>query len=80
MVDRSFEACKKVGGGRHQNIQRFFGNEAEWKKMLKTTTPDVVFIATNWKNHAPMAVEAMNQGAPAFSAVFICFCIIWGVF
>src|SRR6056300_430415 len=69
LVDRSVEACKKVGGGRHQNIQRFFGNEADWKKMLKITTPDVVFIATNWKNHAPMAVEAMNQGAHAFVEV-----------
>ena len=69
LVDRSIDACKKAGGGRHQNIQRFFGNEAEWKKMLKTTTPDVVFIATNWKNHAPMAVEAMNQGAHAFVEV-----------
>jgi predicted dehydrogenase len=69
LVARSVANCEEVGKGRHQNIQRFFGEENEWKKMLETVKPDAVFIATNWKNHAPMAIEAMNQGAHAFVEV-----------
>jgi predicted dehydrogenase len=37
--------------------------------MLEETKPDVVFIATNWKNHAPMAIGAMESGAHAFVEV-----------
>ncbi len=53
----------------HQNIAEYFGDEHQWRKMLKEVKPDVVFIATNWDNHAPMAIEAMNQGAHAFVEV-----------
>lgn len=69
LVDRSVKNCLEVGDGRHQNIQRFFGGEKEWITMLETVKPDAVFIATNWKNHAPMAIEAMKQGAHAFVEV-----------
>ncbi|MBT8238025.1 MAG: Gfo/Idh/MocA family oxidoreductase [Croceitalea sp.] len=54
---------------RHTNIALYFGDENQWMKMLKELRPDVVFIATNWSNHAPMAIEAMNQGAHAFVEV-----------
>ena len=46
-----------------------FLEKNQWKEMLKTVKPDAVFIATNWKNHAPMAIEAMKQGAHAFVEV-----------
>ncbi len=54
---------------RHQNIALYFGDEHQWRKMLKEVKPQVVFIATNWNNHAPMAIEAMKQGAHAFVEV-----------
>ena len=54
---------------RHKNIAEYCGEEDLWKKMLQEVKPDVVFIATNWLNHAPMAIEAMNQGAHAFVEV-----------
>lgn len=54
---------------RHKNIAEYWGEEDLWKKMLQEVKPDVVFIATNWLNHAPMAIEAMNQGAHAFVEV-----------
>ena len=54
---------------RHTNIATYSGGEQLWKKMLEEVKPDVVFIATNWNNHAPMAIEAMNQGAHAFVEV-----------
>ena len=37
--------------------------------MLQEAKPDVVFIATNWANHAPMAIESMKQGAHAMVEV-----------
>lgn len=58
-----------AGGDRHKNIAQFWGDEDKWKTMLAEVKPDVVFIATNWINHAPMAIEAMNQGAHAFVEV-----------
>ncbi len=60
----------KIGKGeRHKKVATYFGDENEWRTMLKEVKPDVVFIATNWSNHAPMAIEAMNQGAHAFVEV-----------
>lgn len=57
------------GEGRHQNIAEYFGDENQWRKMLKEVKPDIVFIATNWENHAPMAITSMKHGAHAFVEV-----------
>ncbi len=56
-------AVEAGGGERHKNIALYYGDEKKWRTMLKEVKPDVVFIATNWNNHAPMAIESMNQGA-----------------
>ena len=47
----------------------YFGDPEAWKKMLQEVKPDVVFISTNWANHAPMAIESMLAGAHAFVEV-----------
>ncbi len=69
LVDKSVSSCVESDGRRHQNIARYYGDKNQWKKMLTEVKPDVVIIATNWNNHAPMAIEAMNQGAHAFVEV-----------
>jgi predicted dehydrogenase len=69
LVDRSVGYCEAIGNGRHTDIARYFGDENAWKKMLSEVKPDAVFIATNWRNHAPMAIETMMQGAHAFVEV-----------
>ena len=51
------------------NIASYWGDENLWKTMLKEVQPDVVFISTNWNNHAPMAIESMKQGAHALVEV-----------
>ena len=51
------------------NIVSYWGDENRWKTMLKEVKPDVVFISTNWNNHAPMAIECMKQGAHALVEV-----------
>ncbi|MBB4081089.1 putative dehydrogenase [Lewinella aquimaris] len=65
----------------HQDIEGYFGGENEWKRMLEEQRPDVVFIATNWAAHAPMATAAMEAGAHAFVEVPIALTIeeMWSV-
>ncbi len=64
------DVAKEIGKGqRHNNVKLYHGSEDKWKLMLDEVKPDVVFIATNWNNHAPMAIEAMNKGAHAFIEV-----------
>lgn len=62
--------AKKIGGGkRHKNVALYYGDENKWRTMLDEVKPDVVFVITNWKNHAPMCIEAMKKGAHAFCEV-----------
>ena len=56
-------------GERHNDVKLYYGNEERWKLMLDEVKPDVVFIATNWNNHAPMAIESMKKGVHAFVEV-----------
>src|SRR5215204_7396230 len=44
------------------NPDIYTGNENEWKKMCERNDIDLVYIATPWHLHAPMAVYAMKQG------------------
>ena len=53
----------------HSNISTYWGDKNGWISMLQEVKPDVVFISTNWNNHAPMAIECMRQGAHAFVEV-----------
>ncbi len=67
---RSADRCKEIGqGSRHQDIKLYHGDENLWKQMLTEVKPDAVIISTNWKNHAPMAIETMKQGGHAFIEV-----------
>ncbi|MBT4904136.1 MAG: Gfo/Idh/MocA family oxidoreductase, partial [Flavobacteriaceae bacterium] len=69
-VERWSQIASDIGKGeRHQNVASYFGGEDLWKKMLEEVKPDVVFIATNWENHANMVIQAMKSGAHAFVEV-----------
>jgi len=70
LAKRSEKNCREAGGGqRHKNIALYHGGEDQWKVMLEEVKPDIVFIATPWRDHAPMAIEAMKKGAHAFVEV-----------
>lgn len=70
LVEKAIQVCQMHGkGNRHTNIAAYSGEEEAWKKMLQEVKADVVVIATNWKNHAPMALESMLAGAHAFVEV-----------
>lgn len=64
------DEAKKIGAGqRHKNVKLYYGDENKWRTMLDEVKPDIVFVVTNWKNHAPMVIEAMKKGAHAFCEV-----------
>ena len=70
LVESSYKIVKDIGnGGKHINIAKYHGSETNWKKMLKDVRPDVVIISTNWDNHAPMAIESMQNGSHCFVEV-----------
>jgi len=69
-VQKWQKVAHEIGAGeRHKEVAGYHGDEERWRVMLEEVKPDVVFIATNWHNHAPMAIAAMNQGAHAFVEV-----------
>lgn len=70
LVKEKIEWVHQAGGAeRHPDIKGYWGHPDRWREMLTEVRPDVVFIATNWANHAPMALEAMAQGAHALVEV-----------
>src|SRR5687767_1017387 len=40
----------------------YFGDEYSWKKMCERDDIDLIYIATPWEWHTPIAVYAMEQG------------------
>ena len=38
------------------------GQEDSWKELCERPDIDLVYIVTDWKHHAPMALYAMEQG------------------
>lgn len=40
----------------------YSGSEEAWKELCRRDDIDLVYIATDWKKHAPMMVYAMEQG------------------
>ncbi|MEO6000431.1 MAG: Gfo/Idh/MocA family oxidoreductase [Chitinophagaceae bacterium] len=55
------KAQKLVQASEH-SATLYSGNKDEWKKMCDRTDIDLVYIATPWDMHVPMAVYAMEQG------------------
>jgi predicted dehydrogenase len=55
-------AVKKSLEGSGHNPDVYTGKEEEWKKLCDRNDIDLVYIATPWSHHAPMALYAMNQG------------------
>jgi hypothetical protein len=48
--------------GTAHNPATYSGNENEWMKLCERDDIDLVYIATPWKWHTPMALYAMNHG------------------
>lgn len=42
--------------------KEFFGNENAWRKVTALPNVDLVYVATDWKSHAKIGVQAMKDG------------------
>ena len=42
--------------------KEFFGDENVWRKVTALPNVDLVYVATDWKNHAKIGVQAMKDG------------------
>jgi predicted dehydrogenase len=51
---------KSLEGSRH-NPATYTGKEDEWKKVCERADIDLIYIATPWSLHAPVATYAMKQ-------------------
>jgi predicted dehydrogenase len=59
--DNANAVKKKLEGSIHRP-EVYTGKVDEWKKMCDRSDIDLVYIATPWELHAPMAVYAMKHG------------------
>ena len=59
--DKVLEAKKLIQDSGH-NATTYSGNKDEWRKLCERKDIDLIFIATPWAMHVPMAVYAMEQG------------------
>ena len=64
-----------------ESIRGYWGKDNLWIEMIKETKPDVVFISTNWDNHAPMAIKSMELGSHTFVEVPLANTVedLWGI-
>lgn len=55
-------AAQKQAGKILGNPTIYTNNEDEWKKMCDRDDIDIIYIATPWELHTPIALYAMNRG------------------
>lgn len=58
MVERAEKLLDKAG----VEAAAYGGSEDAWKKLCERPDIDLVYIVTDWKHHAPMALYAMEHG------------------
>lgn len=56
------EKAKKMLEGSAHKPALYSGSKDEWKKLCDRKDVDLIYIATPWDMHVPMAVYAMEQG------------------
>lgn len=61
LPDRAEKAKKSLEGTPH-NPELYSGSAYAWKKMCERPDLDLIYIATPWEWHVPMAVFAMESG------------------
>jgi predicted dehydrogenase len=63
--DRAQRAAKACAGKRGRAPEVYSGTEHIWEKMVDRDDLDVVYIATPWAWHVPMALRTMERGKHA---------------
>lgn len=60
--ERVESAQKILDKNKMDRAQGYSGSEDAWKKLCERSDIDLVYIATDWKHHVPMALYAMQKG------------------
>lgn len=60
--NESVLSAKKLLDGTSHNPVIYSGSKDEWKKVCDHKDIDLIYIATPWKLHTPMALYAMERG------------------
>ena len=58
-VEKSLQVFDRDGLPR---AAAYGGSEDAWKQLVERPDLDLIYIVTDWKHHAPMAIYAMEQG------------------
>lgn len=56
---RTNEMLEKRG---FPKAQEFYGDTEVWRKVTALPNVDLIYIATDWKSHATIGIQAMNDG------------------
>ena len=59
MVEKTQERLRRAG---YPEVPSYTGSEDAWKQLCERDDIDLVYVVTDWKNHAKMGVYAMEQG------------------
>ena len=59
MVQKTQELLKRAG---YPEVPAYTGSEDAWKQLCERDDIDLVYVVTDWKNHAKMGVYAMEHG------------------
>ena len=65
-ADHAADECEKTG---RKRPAIYGGSETIWEKMAARDDLDVIYVATPWSWHVPMALGIMKQGKHAFVEV-----------
>ncbi len=60
--ERVDEASKILTGNGRPEAAAYYGSPEAWRELCEREDIDLVYIATDWKTHASMAVYAMEHG------------------
>ncbi len=58
-----------IEGAGRPKAKEYIGDENAWKKLVERKDIDLIYIATDWVKHTPMAVYSMEQGKHVVSEV-----------
>ena len=61
-IERAQGMCTQAG---RQSPEGYFGGETDYRRVYERGDIDLVIVATPWRWHVPMAVEAMTAGIHA---------------
>ena len=53
---------KMLEGRGFPKAQEFYGDTAVWRKVTALPNVDLIYVATDWKSHATIGVQAMKDG------------------